>query len=324
MDLVCKPIVDDVLNDHFTNVFRSGYISVKGTTLTDNYQKIRADIDNFLVYDDDIWICSLPKTGTTWTQEMIWMIVNGFDFKEAQKCITERFPFLDYPIIFDYKNVYEKYSEFNPPKQFANAISFVSKQKRPRLIKTHLPWDLLPKDICDGRKHPKIVYITRNPIDTCVSYFHHCKLIEGYRGNFTEFSNLFLSGKLCYTPYWNNVLQYWNRRNESNVLFLKFEDLKRDLPNTIRNVAKFLSKKVTEEQIKLLSHHLSFENMKKNKSVNYEEFVQFHKKYKLVNCEGSFIRSGKVGEKCSEVTQSIKEQFDLWIQQHAPNNELGY
>ena len=32
---------------------------------------------NFHVREDDIWVVSYPKTGTTLTLEMVWMIVNN-------------------------------------------------------------------------------------------------------------------------------------------------------------------------------------------------------------------------------------------------------
>ena len=32
---------------------------------------------NFDVREDDIWVVSFPKTGTTLTLEMVWMIVNN-------------------------------------------------------------------------------------------------------------------------------------------------------------------------------------------------------------------------------------------------------
>lgn len=38
----------------------------------------------------------------------------------------------------------------------------------------------------------QVIYVTRNPKDTCVSYYHHCQLIEGYKGDFEDFYKLFL------------------------------------------------------------------------------------------------------------------------------------
>jgi hypothetical protein len=41
-------------------------------------------IKNLEVHDDDVWICSFPKCGTTWTAEMVWMINNSLDFERSK------------------------------------------------------------------------------------------------------------------------------------------------------------------------------------------------------------------------------------------------
>ena len=48
--------------------------------VTDNWaERIR----NFEVREDDIWILSYPKTGTTWTIELVWMLVNDLNLETA-------------------------------------------------------------------------------------------------------------------------------------------------------------------------------------------------------------------------------------------------
>lgn len=60
--------------------------------------RYKAYLDFILTYqvqEDDIWICSFPKSGTTWAQEMVWLIVNGFDFETGKtKPLLERSPTL--------------------------------------------------------------------------------------------------------------------------------------------------------------------------------------------------------------------------------------
>lgn len=53
-------------------------------------------IHNFEIRADDVIIATLPRTGTTWTQEMIWLICNDLDYETAKtKILNERFPFLE-------------------------------------------------------------------------------------------------------------------------------------------------------------------------------------------------------------------------------------
>lgn len=35
--------------------------------------------------DDDVWVLSQPKCGTTWVQEMVWLIAHDLDFETAKK-----------------------------------------------------------------------------------------------------------------------------------------------------------------------------------------------------------------------------------------------
>jgi hypothetical protein len=60
------------------------------------------------------------------------------------------------------------------------------------------------------------------------------------------------------------------------------------LRGEIEKVAKFLNKKLTEDQINLLREHLRFDNFQKNESVNNEaakKVGEFHN-------DGRFIRNG--------------------------------
>lgn len=51
---------------------------------------------NFEASPDDVWIATVPRSGTTWTQELIWLLANKLDFEQAQKRpLTERFPFFE-------------------------------------------------------------------------------------------------------------------------------------------------------------------------------------------------------------------------------------
>jgi hypothetical protein len=60
-------------------------------------------------------------------------------------------------------------------------------------------------------------------------------------------------------------MSWWEHRNDSNVLFLFFEDMKDDLENAVRKVAAFIGIE-DEERIKKAVEMSSFEYMKVNQA----------------------------------------------------------
>ena len=69
----------------------------------------------------------------------------------------------------------------------------------PRLMKTHLPYSIIPKG-SNEETQCKYIYIARNPKDVAVSYFHFTEnrkglpFGNGYNGPWEFFLNLFLDG----------------------------------------------------------------------------------------------------------------------------------
>ena len=116
--------------------------------------------------------------------------------------------------------------------------------------------------------------MTRNPRDTVVSYFNHYKVLEGYTGTFEALADAFVKNEgMLYAPFIQNVKGYWERRHEPNILFITYEEMKRDLPDVIRRVSAFLGKPVAEKDIPGLADFLSFDTMKKNPAMNKQNFV---------------------------------------------------
>ncbi|XP_043276423.1 luciferin sulfotransferase-like [Venturia canescens] len=321
--------VDRLLRETFTNEFRTGYINLKGFCLPAYYKKFANSIENFEVRDDDVWVCSFPKSGTTWTQEMVWCIANNLDFEAAKVVLSERFPFFEHSALFDYTTILSRMDGFQFPELVEQSVSYVDKLPSPRFIKSHLPFDLLPRQIREGMKKPKIIYVARNAKDTCISYYNHCKLLEGYHGNFEDFCTLFLAGKLCFAPFWKHVLGFWTKRNNENVLFLKYEDMKEDLASVIRETAHFLGKSKdgtydNDEKMQPLLEHLSFESMKNNSAVNYEDVVDVNRKLKLIEADGKFMRSGQKDQWKSQMAQEVIEKFDNFTRTNFHHTGLSF
>lgn len=64
--------------------------------MIETYLPLAERVRNFQVFEDDVWVVTFPKCGTTWTQEMVWLLNNGLNFERAKKLsLDERFPFLE-------------------------------------------------------------------------------------------------------------------------------------------------------------------------------------------------------------------------------------
>ena len=109
------------------------------------------------IYPDDLWIVTPAKSGTTWTQEIVWLIHTNCDVSKAQYNQFYRIPFLELGPIRQSGPDRTKYpkpnfkttekNEENVKSFMAHSMDYVRQLQRPRIIKTHLGLELLPKDL---------------------------------------------------------------------------------------------------------------------------------------------------------------------------------
>lgn len=279
-----------------------GMYKYKDVTLPEFVVNKLENIENFETSSEDIWVVSFPRSGTTWLQEIVYLIQNKVDTLYAQsKFLDTRFPYLEFMI---------------------PGIEEVEKMSPPRLIKSHLPYSMLPKSVHE--KNPKIIYIARNPKDVVVSYYYFVRLlypVTRYDGEFKDFFDLFIHDKVMYAPWWRHVEEFWDRRHDDNILFLTYEDLKKDTEGTIDKLADFLGKTLTKEQKVKIIQHCSFENMKKNPTTNHSWFetlgVSDPKK-------GEFMRKGCVGDWANHFTEDMNLKMNQMVAYKFRNSDLSF
>ncbi|CAN8000450.1 unnamed protein product [Ixodes hexagonus] len=163
----------------------------------------------------DVFIVSYPKCGTTWMQHIVYNIYSGGIPPKDMKEFMTRTPFLEL--------------------LGAEALTHMPK---PGAIKTHLPFKLQPYS-----PKAKYIYVTRNPFDCCVSFYHHTKGFPAYEfenNSFDDFFEMFVKGEVDFGDYFDHQLSWYEHINDDNVLFVTYEDLKKDARSGILRIADFL------------------------------------------------------------------------------------
>ncbi|XP_075542683.1 sulfotransferase 2A8-like isoform X1 [Dermacentor variabilis] len=173
---------------------------------------------SFRAAKGDVVLCTYPKSGSHWVQYIMQLIVNGGK-----------------PISF--------YDEFI--RNF-RLIGYVETDgwESPlpvRLFLTHHP---LSRETMN--KEAKYIYIARNPWDVCVSQFRMNTDLSSYQfedGTFEEFFEPFIEGDLGFGSYFDHVASAYAIRDEPNLLFVTYEQLKKDIRGTVLRFASFLGER---------------------------------------------------------------------------------
>lgn len=121
------------------------------------------------------------------------------------------------------------------------------------------------------------------------------------------------------------MLDFWSMRDEPNVLFLKYEDMKKDLASTIYLCAKFLGveNSITERDVSQMCDHLKFDRMQKNPAVNIKSYLNLPLNGdKEQNVQ--FIRKGQIGDWRNYMSDELSVRFDEWTQKHTEGTGLEF
>ncbi|KAI5646492.1 sulfotransferase domain-containing protein [Phthorimaea operculella] len=326
-----EPKVNEELIKYFTGEF-TGFVRVgpKGYVMPHKFRQEASKIYNMPLRPDDIFVVTFPRSGTTWTQELVWMVANDLDYAQSDAIPhVQRFPFLEVSTLFHEQHL-KHFKEQNKDNEMnlkiidiitSSAVDQMAELPSPRFIKSHLPLSLLPPGLLDTAK---VVYVARDPRDVAVSFYHHNRLFtcHGYIGDFKTYWNFFIKDLVLWAPFFEHLKEAWENKDHPNMLFLFYEDMTKDLPAAIRKVANFLNKQFTDEQISKLCEHLGFENFKKNKSVNWEQLKDLPGA--IVTGEQSFIRKGKTGGWRDYFDQEMMQQADTWMHQNLRDTDFRF
>ncbi len=154
---------------------------------------------------------------------MVWQIQHGFDLEKGKESLMTRSPFLEMQALTDPN----AHSGVQLDQRAIQSLETAKHMPSPRVIKTHLPIDMLPPNLLEVAK---VVFVARNPMDCCVSFFHHEKLVpqQGFSGTFDQYAELFRNGKNPMGDYFYHlkVRKYCGRRVIHYIILVAFRKCK--------------------------------------------------------------------------------------------------
>ncbi|CAN8004435.1 unnamed protein product, partial [Ixodes hexagonus] len=166
--------------------------------------------------EGDIVLVTYPKSGSHWVQQVIQLILNRAESRlPSLSDTTKRTPLLE-----------------------NHGTNWLDDVPLPRTIRTHL--QKLRDNFSEDAKY---VYVARSPWDCCVSFYHAVRGLPKYRfqeGTFEDFVEAFLAGDFGYGDYFDHVSCGYEHKDRPNVFFLRYEDLKTDLPSVVLRLAYFI------------------------------------------------------------------------------------
>ncbi|KAM6934569.1 cytosolic sulfotransferase 3-like [Xenentodon cancila] len=262
-----------------------------GVSMTHHVTNNWENVQNFQARPDDILIATYPKAGTTWISYILDLLYFGQVSPERQTSlpIYRRVPFLE--IAF--------------PSLVSGTELADELPTRPRLIKTHLPVQFVPKSF--WRQNCRIVYLARNAKDNMVSFYHfdRMNLMQPEPGDWSSFFQRFMEGNMLFGSWYDHVNGWWKKKQTySKLHYMFYEDMIEDIGQEIDKLCSFLGLIPSAEEKRAIIVGAQFDNMKKNEMTNYSTVPLMDFKV------SPFMRKGKVGDWKTHFTVAQSEEFD--------------
>lgn len=223
--------------------------------------------DGLQIRDDDILICTSMKSGTTWMQRIVALLI--FQDDPPARSFHEISHWVDMRIA-----------------PIEKVLTDLEAQTHRRFMKTHTALDGLTY-------HPQMKYIVvgRDVRDVFMSLWNHASnytpqfidalnntpgrvgppfppLYDDIHALWRDWIN---KGSFPWEsdgyPFWSHlhfIQSWWDYRHLPNIYLVHFNDLSRDLEGEMRKVARFLDIEVPERLWPGLVEQASFETMKAN------------------------------------------------------------
>jgi hypothetical protein len=251
----------------------------------------------------DIFVCTPPKCGTTWTQAICALLVFQTPVLLVNPATIS--PWLD--------------AIFEPIEEI---LAMLEEQTHRRILKTHTPLDGIPyfedcEYVCVYRDPRDVFFSLRSHRDNMKLDIPNKPQDETPREAFRLWLETHYEPGEEQGPSLDSITHHLNTFREfedlPNIELYHYSDLKRDLPAEMRRIAAQLEIEVDRELLTQLAETASFANMKQNA----ENFAPGTGR-DVWHDTSRFFNKGSSGQWRDVITQEDEKEFDERLGQLLP------
>jgi hypothetical protein len=225
----------------------------------------------------DVFVATAAKSGQTWLLALLHHLrTRGNDPNFGGKGAFSVTPWLEVPR--DMSN--------GKPFDRAERLAALAAFPDPRVFKMHVTWEEIPRAAGSGAK---VMTITRDPRDLPWSMYSHLQAMAPEMrppGRGDETFDEFFEKWLDFGYFFQVVRSFWPHRDDPDVLWLQYEDLKADLGAAARRCVAFLGWDLDEASIDRAVALSTLGHMQQNQGA-----LGFGSSF-----VGNFVREGAVGK----------------------------
>jgi hypothetical protein len=258
-----------------------------GRRLNARRRNVLKDFGDYAATAHDVFACVYFKSGTNWLMQIAVQVIHrgAAEYEHVHDIV----PWPD-----------------SPDRRYAVPLSDETAWKKSptalRVIKTHHEFAQVPYS-----KEARYLCVVRDPKDVCVSAYHFLRA-EGMGPmtpsvpNFVEY---FLSPGFHFYPWAEFLDGYWRVRDRENVLFMTYEEMKKDLRGTVRRIAAFLKVALSEDEVDRVVLQSSFDHMKQ-----IEHKFETGMMVPWATPRGAMMRRGQHGGSDELLTPALQQRID--------------
>jgi len=282
--------------------------------------------------DTDVAVASYPKTGTTWVEQIVLLLLHGADAKLDPAS----------------RNTYN--ARRNPlgcvwlepmvasARRARMSVNQFADLPAPRVLKSHAPFDAFlgtrgsndNASLANLRQTGlKVIYVARNPKDAAVSMYFQRAPLPGKRNNIKRrmpmdaWCALYVKGYVSCGAFVDHVARWHavSREAASPVLFVTYEELKRDPARGVRKIADHLGLERSDEDINAVVRLSSFDAMRAQANKAPRPGDARNAKYATLTngavdakSASSHLRQGGAGTWVQHFSPLLSKQFDAAYQ----------